>query len=168
MVNLPPTVTICFLAFDEGRILVCTNLPLATLPKLLSSFGRAAWPLVTAPPAHWCPRRRHLVPTPPASGSLAAAIWCPGRPPLCAHAVSLARRCPASSLHPSPWRTSTSPTHRIHLPAMQVSQPFLASPRFLLCKELIYRLRAWICRISKSFYLGMNIERRFDSMSNIQ
>jgi hypothetical protein len=93
MVNLPPTLTVCFLAFDEGCIFLCTNLPLVGTPQLLSSFGRAAY--------HWCSRRRHLVPAPPTSGSLAAAIWCPGRPPSCARAVSPARRCP-SSVFPSP------------------------------------------------------------------
>jgi hypothetical protein len=80
------------------------------------------------------------------------------------------------SLHPSPWRTRTAPTHRIHLPAMKVSHPFLASPRYLLeyihhdllWKEWIYRPRARICRILKFFCLGMNIEWRFDSISNIQ
>jgi hypothetical protein len=134
----------------------------------LSWALRSSCPVLAAPPttgaraaAIWFPRRQHLVPSLPPSGAPVVRHRVPALSPPRDAAQA------ASSLHLSPWRTSTTPTHQIHLPAMQASQPFLASPRFLLFKELIYRLRAWICRISKSFYLGMNIERRFDSISNI-
>jgi hypothetical protein len=133
------------------------------LARLSLPTAHEHWPLVPAPPPVgscvfnlWFPRCR-------ASGARAVRHRLPSLPALYPRATLL--RC---SLNPAPWRTSTAHTHLIHLPAMQVRQPFLASPRLLLCIELIYQLRGWIRQISKTFYLGMNIERRFDSMSNFQ